>query len=317
MTLVRPRISVVIPVYNSPDTIEKCLNSVLAQDHPAFEIIIVDDGSTDTTPDICASFKEVKVIRSERGGPSRARNVGVAAARGDLVAFTDSDCIAERDWLIELERGFTGPQVAGVGGDQKSPDDETELGKNIQEFFKTIGFVTGYIKTGATMRETDHNPSCNSIYRKSVLDEVSGFDETLFPGEDVDLDLRITRRGFKLIYNPRACVGHYRPRTYRSFARMMRRYGACQAWLVKRYGFFRNIQYEPVALVVCVVAAAALIDWNPGAWPAILLPLPAMFFWFLFKTRGLFKSLEFTRLMLITLVSWNWGFLAGLVLPRG
>ena len=310
-----PRISLVIPVYNSSDTIEKCLNSVLAQDHPAFEVIVVDDGSTDGTPDICESFNGVKVIRSERGGPSRARNRGVAEAKGGLVAFTDGDCIAETDWLAELEKGFTGPDVGGVGGDQKSPDDETELGKNIQEYFKTIGFITGYIKTGATQRETEHNPSCNSIYRKELLIELCGFDEALFPGEDVDLDLRITRSGYKLIYNPEACVGHYRPGTYRSFARMMRRYGECQAWLVKKHGFFRPIQYEPVALVVCGTAAAALIALNPKFWPVILLPVPILFLWFLFKTRRLAKSLEFTKLMFITLINWNWGFVAGLVGP--
>ena len=105
--------------------------------------------------------------------------------------------MVDRRWLTELEKGFDNPDVAGVGGDQKSPEDETERGRLIQEFLKTIGFITDYIKTNAEMKETTHNPSCNSAYRKSILEEVGGFDETLWPAEDVELDLKIHRLGYK------------------------------------------------------------------------------------------------------------------------
>ncbi|MBI4962248.1 MAG: glycosyltransferase [Desulfomonile tiedjei] len=365
----RPRISVVIPARNSKETIGKCLDSLAALDRNDFEVIIIDDGSTDETAKICESRAEdsgealfvkraspdpspktsiscplesfrnerkpssgrdmeffegapeatsfhkelpagfsLKVMRVSQGGPSRARNVGVGAASGKLVAFTDADCIVDKNWLTELEKGFTGPDVAGVGGDQKSPEDETETGRLIQDFLKSIGFMTGYIKTGSRLKETEHNPTCNSMYRKKVLEEVGGFDESLWPGEDVDLDLKIRRRGYKLIFNPEACVGHYRPKTYRDFGRMMRRYGASQWYLVKKYGFFRKLHFVPVALLIGLAAFIGLLSWDPRFWPIIFLPWPLMFLWFYLKSRRIGKSLRFLYLFIITMVNWNWGF---------
>jgi len=338
-------------------------------DRDDFEVIIVDDGSTDTTAEICERFSgkseedlfvkrssphpspktsisrslesfrcqlklssehnmeffeggpegtflhkkvppgfSLQVMRVGQGGPSRARNLGIEAASGELVAFTDADCIVDHHWLMELENGFTAPDVAGVGGDQKSPDDETETGRLLQEFMKTIGFMTGYIKIGAKMKETVHNPTCNSMYRKKVLEEVNGFDEALWPGEDVELDLKIKRRGYKLIFNPEAVVAHYRPKTYRDFAKMMRRYGASQWYLVKKYGFFRKLHFVPIALFIALAALISLLSWDARFWPVIFLPLPVMFLWFYLKTRQIGKSLLFVYLFIVTMVNWNWGF---------
>lgn len=311
MTSNEPNISVVIPVCNARETVGKCLTSLKAQDRDDFEVIIVDDGSTDGTAEVCESYPDVRVFRLNQGGPSRARNRGVAMSRGALVAFTDGDCVVEPNWLTELEKGFTSPEVAGVGGDQKSPADETETGRLIQDFLKTIGFMTDYIKTDETMKETYHNPSCNSMHRKSVLVEVGGFDERLWPGEDVDMDVRIRRRGYKLVYNPDACVGHYRARNYRGFARMMKRYGASAWQLVKRYGFFRPVHFVPVALFVALAALVSILSWKPYLWPIIFLPGPLLFGWFFVRTKDVAKSLKFIWLMAITLVCWNWGFVQG------
>lgn len=306
-----PSISVVIPVHNTLKTIGRCLDSLAALDHPSYEVIVIDDGSTDGTAEACESYDGVTVIRVEKGGPSRARNVGIHAARGEFIAFTDGDCVVDPRWLTELEKGFDAPDVAGVGGDQKSPEDETEQGRRIQEFLKTIGFMTDYIKTNADMKETAHNPTCNSAYRKSVLEEVGGFDENLWPAEDVELDLKIRRRGYKLLYNPAAVVGHYRPTTYGGFARMMRRYGASQWPLFRKYGFFRKLYYAPLALIVAVAFFAAMIIWKPWTWPLILLPLPILFLYFYMKTREWTKSALFFFLFFVTLTNWNWGFFTG------
>jgi GT2 family glycosyltransferase len=306
-----PRVSVVIPVYNCRETIVQCLDSMASINHPSFEVLVVDDGSTDGTSGICKSRNEIRVISVDRGGPSRARNIGITIANGDFIAFTDGDCIADKDWLAALEGGFRGPDIAGVGGDQKSPDDETWLGKRIQEFLKCIGFMTDYIKSGAVVKETEHNPSCNVMYRKSVLDEVGGFDEALFPSEDVELDLKIRRRGYRLLYNPEAVVGHYRPRTYSQFAAMMRRYGASQRYLVKKYGFFRRLHYVPPLLVIGLIFAFGLLLWQPLLWPIIFVPALAAISWFYGKCRHLGKSLQFTYLLIITLINWNFGFFSG------
>lgn len=311
-----PRVSVVVPVYNSRSTIGKCLDSLQALDHPSYEIIVLDDGSTDGTPEICERYPNVKTIRLQRGGPSRARNIGIREATGQFIAFTDGDCVVDRDWLTELEKGFLSPEIAGVGGDQKSPSDDTAKGKLIQDFMKCIGFVTGYIKTGRSLTETEHNPSCCSMYRTKVLEEVGGFDEELFPSEDVELDLKIRKNGHKLIYNPAASVAHYRPATYTAFGRMMRRYGRSQWPLVRKYGIFRKIHLVPPALAAgpaCVLAALFL---DPRLLILICVPLVGIPSWFLCKTVSAKRTILFTYLLVVAVLNWNRGFFGAMIAGR-
>ena len=306
-----PRISVIVAAYNSRRTMGPCLASLFALNHPGYEVIVVDDGSTDGTPEICAAFESVRLIRLNRGGPSRARNVGIEAARGEILAFTDSDCIVSRDWLQELEKGFTDRGVAGVGGNQVSPEGESEFGRSVQEFFRAIGFVTDYITLDKTLRETSHNPSCNSAYRKSVLEEVGGFAEDQFPCEDLELDLKIRRLGYRLIYNPDAVVGHFRPGSYAGLARMMRRYGSGEWLLWRKHGFFRKLDYEPWILILGLLGTLFLVGWNLNLLLLSLFSVVVVWAWFYFKKKRLGKSWRLTVLFFLTMISWNWGFFTG------
>ncbi len=314
MSVSPPRISVVIPAHNSRETIQACLDSVVGLDHPSYEIIIVDDGSTDDTAELCARYgAAIRLIRLEQGGPSLARNRGLEVARGELVAFTDADCVVDRAWLTELEAGLDRPDTVGAGGDQRSPHDELPFGRAVQDFMKTIGFMTGYIKPAGPSHivETDHNPSCNALYRKDALIAVGGFDESLWPGEDVDVDYRLIRKGRRLTYNPRAVVSHYRPKTYWGFARMMLRYGACRRRLMRKYGLTHRLQVVPFALVAIAVAVAVLLVIFPNLWPLLPAPIPAVWLYFLVRTGSPGRALRFLALFAVTLAAWNWGFLAG------
>ncbi|MEW6137590.1 MAG: glycosyltransferase [Thermodesulfobacteriota bacterium] len=305
-----PEISIVIPVHNSSGTIAKCLDSLIRLTHPSFEVIIVDDGSTDTTLEICHSYPTVKVIPVPKGGPSRARNIGIAQSRGQFVAFTDGDCVVDRHWLDELRKGFLAPNVAGVGGDQVSPQDDTDTGKLIQAFLKTIGFVADYVKSGASLRPTAHNPSCNSMYRKEVLTECGAFNEELWPGEDVELDFKISRLGYTLMYNPAARVAHYRPSSYAKLARMFKRYGAGQGYLARKYGMFRPIHWVPLLIVLASLVLALLSWWSPWVLLSLLaLPLGS-FLWFTSVTRSWSTGLRFVWMLAIVLFSWDIGFVA-------
>lgn len=306
-----PDISVIIPVHNSEGTIGKCLESLANLEGPSPEIIILDDGSTDRTLEICQSFKHIKIIQLTKGGPSRARNIGIELARGQFIAFTDGDCIVDKNWLNELRTCFTAPDIASAGGDQLSPCDESVTGKRIQKFLKSIGFVADYVKTGRTLRETEHNPSCNAMYRKSVLQHVGCFSDSLWPGEDVELDMKIRKAGHRIMFNPNAIVHHYRPSTYRAYARMMIRYGAAQRYLVRKYGFFRPIHFEPFALIAIVICVLGLTAFNPvflGILPPLFLAPVVIFYW---RVQDFKESLVCSYLLLITLVCWNWGFAAG------
>ncbi len=311
------RISVVIPVFNSEKTIGKCLQSLNSQTHPSYEVIVIDDGSTDNTAQIIQANDSVIFIRQSRGGPSSARNKGIERANGEYVAFTDGDCIVPDDWLMELAKGLENDEVAGSGGDQISPEDESEFGKNIQKYFKIIGFLTGYIKTSDSLGIVDHNPSCNSIYKKSILQDIGGFDPDLWPGEDVDLDYRITQKGYKLTFNPRALVFHYRPNSISGFSRMMLRYGTCQGILTRRYGFFRKIQMVPFIFTFVALSMIGLLYAYPNILPFLTILPVAAWIWFYIRSSDLARSFLYLWLFVITLIYWNWGFLMGVMDKSG
>jgi GT2 family glycosyltransferase len=93
--------------------------------------------------------------------------------------------------------------------------------------------------------QVNHVASCNAMYKRDVIEEVGGFDERLWPGEDVDLDYKVTHKGYKTAYNPKAIIAHHRPKNLKSFFNMMKRYGWAQAYLIRKYGIFRKLHYVP------------------------------------------------------------------------
>ena len=305
-----PLVSIIVPAYNSESTIAGCIESLLKLTYPRKEILVIDDGSTDATPSILEQYSRINILRTKNQGPSRARNLGIRKAKGDFIAFTDADCIAAPDWLEELFKGFKDPRVAGVGGDQVSPADETPFGRNVQSFMKTVGLVSDYMKTHEKITRTRHNPTCNVMYRRDVLVEAGLFDEKLWPGEDVDIDLKITRLGYSLYYNPDAVVRHYRPKNLSSFSRMMRRYGWAQAYLVQKYGPFRLIHYEPLIFLLLILLSVVLYGFRLYA-SADTLVLCGIFIWpvlYFLKTKTLGKALSYWVLTIFLILNWNIGF---------
>ncbi|HJZ59180.1 MAG TPA: glycosyltransferase, partial [Gemmataceae bacterium] len=118
-----PRASVVVCTYNGGRTLDQCLRSLRELDYPDYEVIVVDDGSTDDTPEILRRFPEVRAIHQPNRGLSAARNVGLYAATGEVIAYTDSDCFADPDWLTHLVDQLERTGAAAVGGPNLTPED--------------------------------------------------------------------------------------------------------------------------------------------------------------------------------------------------
>jgi len=225
-------------------------------DYPAFEVIVVDDNSDDETVVVIRSFGDrVRLIaESVSIGPSSARNAAARMAQGQFLAFTDADCIVDRQWLRFLIQGFQTDRVAAVGGAQAVAEDENEFGRIVARFLQCAGIVTDYVrKPEGKPRFVSHNASCNVMYRKDIFFVLGGFMQGLWPGEDVELDYRLCKKGYRLLSNPQAIVYHYRPATPGKFIRMMSRYGWAQGILVRKYGFFRFLHAAPVLSAIIAV----------------------------------------------------------------
>jgi glycosyltransferase involved in cell wall biosynthesis len=240
-----PGVSVIVAARNAAATLPRCLASLCALDYPNVEILLVDDGSTDETVAI-ARAAGVGVWDSPRPGPSAARNAGIRQATHDIVAFTDADCVVPPHWLRSLVEGLRTSRAAGAGGPQRNVFPPTGQGaRDLDLFFSLASLVAEYTRADDTPREVDHNASCNAAYVKHTIVDAGGFDEALYPGEDVDLDFRLGRLGYRSYYVPEAWVEHHRPGTREWFAAMMRRYGRAQRALVDRHGRFRPLHYVP------------------------------------------------------------------------
>ncbi|HOW42693.1 MAG TPA: glycosyltransferase [Candidatus Omnitrophota bacterium] len=303
-------VSIIIAVKNGAATLVPCLDSVLRLEYPAFEVIVVDDGSTDRTPEILRGYAQrIKVITFEKSaGPSAARNQAAAQARGDFVAFTDADCIVAPDWLTRLVEALREkPEAVSCGGLQLVPEQAALFEKQVFAFMSRAGIITDYVKParGRAAYPVRHNPSCNSLYRRQVFLDAGGFQEGLWPGEDVELDYRLCRRGLLLLFNPLAVVYHHRPAALPAFRRMMRRYGWAQAVVVKHYGPFRSIHFLPAVCLTALLGFIALLFWDRlAALGALLLTVAAL---------GLYlRDAATFRLVLWALISWHAGFVQGL-----
>jgi GT2 family glycosyltransferase len=198
------QVSIIIPAYNAEATLGECLAACVAQTHPHTNVIVVDDGSIDTTPDIAKSYP-VECICQENAGPAAARNRGAHAATGDIIVFTDSDCIAEPDWIEKLLTGFTADDVVAVGGSYGIANEASLLARMIHEEIR--------IRHAQFQDEVDYLGSFNVAYRRDAFDAVGGFDETfrMASGEDNDLAYRLHDNGGHLRFVPDAIVAHYHP----------------------------------------------------------------------------------------------------------
>ena len=252
----RPLVSVVIAARDSAATLPLCLQALLSQDYPHLEVIVVDDGSSDETPAVARSAG-VRLEQTPPVGASVARNIGIEVARGDVVAFIDGDCVAERGWARAFVEALDSSGATGVGGRQVNvfPSAQHGLREGFEAFFRAAALISDYTRGDDRPRHVAHVASCCSAYRREALRDVGGFTPGMWPGEDVDLDLRLTAAGATFYYVPSAVVRHHRPGTFAWFRRMMRRYGEAERWLVWRHGRARPVDHVPT-----VTTAAALLQ---------------------------------------------------------
>jgi glycosyltransferase involved in cell wall biosynthesis len=224
-----PKVSVVVCCYNAALTLDECLHSLSQLAYPDYEVIVVDDGSKDDTY-LIAEKHEMRCIRVPNGGLSSARNLGIEASKGEIVAFIDSDAYADPDWLYYLVSALDEHQASVVGGPNLSPPQDGFMAQCVDQ---SPGNPTAVLVDN---ERAEHVPGCNMAYRKDVFDVVGKFDaEHRAAGDDVDVCWRILVANRKIVYHPSAVVWHHRRPTLRGYLRQQKGYGYAEAHLQRRY----------------------------------------------------------------------------------
>jgi O-antigen biosynthesis protein len=224
-----PRISVVVCSYNGARTIRECLEGLLRVEYPNFEVIVVDDGSTDATARIAAAFP-FRLIRTPNRGLSSARNTGLAAATGEIVAYIDDDAWPDPDWLTFLAHTFRSTDFAGAGGPNIPPPGDGWIAECVAHA------PGGPIHVLVSDHEAEHVPGCNMAFRKRELDAIGGFDPQFrAAGDDVDVCWRLQERGWRLGFSPAAVVWHHRRNSVQTYWRQQMGYGRAEALLERKW----------------------------------------------------------------------------------
>jgi glycosyltransferase involved in cell wall biosynthesis len=260
------KVSVVVLTCNSARTLEPLLESLRWQTLPPYEIVIVDCGSTDGTIEIarkygCTVYNKPVKVRAE------ARNIGIKISKGDITAFIDSDCVAERNWLDELIKNFDDTMIAGVAGKVIALNSDKLIPKLID----------------LATEDEPHYATWNIAYRRCVLEEVNGFDSKLHACEDQALAWKIIRKGYRMAWNSNAIVYHKHRESLLSFLKQQYEYGTWAVIAKKMYGigyhksllllfaipllfifkYIRKITAHPLLPFLLALSALA---YSLGAW---------------------------------------------------
>ncbi|MDX6608018.1 MAG: hypothetical protein QOD14_2558 [Solirubrobacterales bacterium] len=287
-----PPVSIVVPAYNEAAGIEQAVRSLASSDHPEFEVIVVDDGSTDGTGELVdrMDLPRVHVIREPNRGKAEALNTGVAAARHDLIAAVDADTVFEPGTLSALVRHFAEDGVGAVAGDTKVGNRHSLLG-----LWQHIDYVTGFNldrRLYDVLGCMPTVPGAVGAFRKSALLEVGGFSSDTL-AEDTDVTIALGRRGWRVVYaedargfteTPASLGGLWRQRYRWSFGTMQSVWKHRRALLRRSEGPIGMIGLPYLILFqIALPLLAPLIDVFALYGILFLDPVPVIGYWLAFN----------------------------------
>jgi O-antigen biosynthesis protein len=230
-----PTISVVVCSYNGSRTIRQCLARLAELEYPRYETIVVDDGSTDKTAAIASEY-DVRLIRIPQSGLSNARNVGMQAAQGDIIAYIDDDAYPDPHWLTYLAITLMQSSHAGVGGPNLPPPEDGWVAQCV------ANAPGGPSHVLLSDQEAEHIPGCNMAFRKSCLEAIAGFDPQFrTAGDDVDICWRLQNQGWTIGFSPAAVVWHHRRNSVWRYWKQQQGYGKAEALLEQKWPDKYNI----------------------------------------------------------------------------
>jgi glycosyltransferase involved in cell wall biosynthesis len=231
-----PRVSVVVCAYNAERTMDACLASLAVLNYPDYEVVVVNDGSRDRTLEIAEAYPYCRIISQPNKGLSVARNVGAEAATGEIVAYTDSDCVADPDWLTYLVAKMEANGLAACGGPNFPPPEDSLVPAAVAV---APGGPTHVLLSDEV---AEHIAGCNMAFRRDALLGLGGFDPVYrAAGDDVDICWRFQDAGHVIGFSPAAVVWHFRRNTVKAYCNQQRGYGKAEALVYSKHPFRFNL----------------------------------------------------------------------------
>ena len=279
-------VTVVVPVRNRELTIQPLLDSLQKLDYDTnkVEVIVVDGNSTDKTQEIVKKYP-VKLVVEKRKGLNLARNTGIKCAKGEIVAFTDSDCIVPPNWITKIVENFKDPQISCVGGSAKALDNDFISQYADNSIVRLMPFFTKREELKKVKPFFRHPAGCNMAFRRKVAEEVGYFDEHIQYGfDEVEFADRICRAGYKMALDPDVLVWHKHRSTFREFLKQNFQYGKGSGLVLK------NNKLKDAVSKWSFLGLMGFISWLLIVGSLTFLTFTSsssIFFWLLFGFTGL------------------------------
>lgn len=315
--------SVIVPVYNRIDEIEDLMRSLAAQKGGDFEVIIVEDGSTQPCGETVRGYEErldVKYYYKTNEGRSIARNYGLERATGDYMLFFDSDCVIPDDYFVKLDAALSARPLDCFGGPDAADESFSDTQKAIN-YSMTSFLTTGGIRGGKVQLEKFTPRSFNMGYSRRVYETVGGFREMF--SEDIDMSMRVRKAGFTIGLIREAYVYHKRRVDFAKFLRQVYVFGMSRITLKLLYPDSLKLVHTLPALAVIAGVACVVLALTVSWWwilPPVIY-LIAIFLTALWATRSLKIALKAVPASIIQLGGYGCGFIKAfftkIILGRG
>lgn len=247
-----PRVSVIVPVKNGAQKIAGLLDSLMQVDYDRemLEIVVVDGNSSDNTREIVLRYPTVKLLTEERPGLNAARNTGIKNSAGEVIAFTDSDCIVSKNWVRKIVEDFGEKEVGCVGGNALRFYDDLISRYCDESLMPVMRIFTEKKALNEVKPPVRYPAGCNMAIRRSILAEAGEFDENIEYGFDEDeLVERICSTGHTMVLDPDLLVSHKHRSSVRELLKQTFRYGRGMGVLLREKGL-KSIFSKWILLII-------------------------------------------------------------------
>ncbi|MCB0309291.1 MAG: glycosyltransferase [Bdellovibrionales bacterium] len=310
-------IAVVVAFKNEASFLKACVDTLIEASDKRAELIFVNDASSDNFASILSPYSDkITLLHSDGCGPGKARNIAWRQTERRYIAFLDADCRVEARWFDHLVEQLSGQpsDVSSVGGIQLPYQGAGRSELFYAALLNVLGFVSDYLHQVTNSGYVLHNPTCNVIYDKRALIDAQGFDENLWPCEDLELDIRLSRMGWKAMFSSQIVVEHKKPETFLALMKMMRRYGFGHSKLWKKHGFCQKIHVLPI-LLVSILFIAMVSSFVSYIYLLIIgfVGLLLLIVILVGRSRSLVRGTLYLPYTIGILFAWHLGFFTGLI----